>query len=945
MSWRKFLRRDEWDEERAREMEAHLQCEIDENVAWGMSGEEARVAAKRKMGNETKLREEIYDMNTVGWLDSLWQDLKYGARMLRKSPGYTAVALLTLALGIGANTAIFSLVDAIMLRTVPVRDAKSLYVFGWRANKAPDIEWLSGYGDCGGNDIGANPYGCSFPRETYWKMRDEAGVFSQIAAFAGPSQLEITGNGSAAIVDGTLVSGDFFTTLGVKPAVGRTLATQDDTSGAAATAVLSYTYWKSNFGGDPSVVGRTIALNNTPFTIVGVADRSFTNLSPGKTQDLWITIESGRSLGIRWMERSLGATNWWLVMVGRLTPGVTPMQAQTAATVMFRNELIHGRKPISKETDNLEIVLTPVQQGLTGQRMVYSTRLYVLMGAVGLILLVACGNVAGLLLARAARRRKEIALRLALGAGRERIVRQLLTESVLLSAMGGAAGIAIAYWGVQAIAPLFTGDPMRGMQFDVSLDWRVMTFAVGASVLTGVFFGLAPAVRSTRVDLTSALKQNTPSTPHTPRFAWLRNLQLGNALVVLQVALCVIVMIGAGLMVRTLEKLRSVDTGFDPHNVLLFGVDPTHLGMKDDQAQNLYRGMRERFAALPGVTSAAYSSMALMEGGGWTTVLRVEGDPSNSDVLANLLALGPNFLETMRIPLLAGRGFTDQDFETAAQHDRAESERSAVEKAGQKPKDDAGSVIVPVLVNRSFVAKYLPNQNPLGRGLMTGGHSEGSANEKPMPARREWEIVGVVGDTKYGTMRDDIGPIVFMPLSSGMAEFELRTAGDPDALVPAVRDALAQINDQVPIIDIRTQTQQIDRMLVEERMLAQLVGAVGVLAMVLACIGLYGLLSYEVARRTREIGVRMALGAARLDVFRLVLGQGMVLALAGIALGAAIAAGLTRFIGSLLYGVKPSDPLTFAAIAALILAVGSLASYLPTRRATRVDPMVALRYE
>jgi predicted permease len=950
MSWRRFFRREEWDAERTCEMEAHLAHETDEFVARGMSRDDAQAAAKRKFGNETKLREEIYEMNTVSWLDSLWQDVKYGARTLRKSPGYAALAILTLALGIGANTTIFSLLNAVVLRTVPVCDPANLYVLKWRANVAPNMDWSSSFGDCGQNDQAANPTGCSFPFDTYEKIRDNSAVFSSAAAFAGPTQLEMSGNGAAKIADATLVSGDFFSTLGVKPATGRTLAAADNVAGSAEVAVLSYAFWRHEFGGDPSVVGRVIELNKKAFTIAGVAEKSFTNLSPGKTEDMWIPIAGGQSLGIRWMQRPEDVANWWLVIVARLTPGVTPAQAQTAATIAFRNELIHGEKPISRESDNPGIVLEKVQKGLVGLRMFYSTRLYVLMGAVGLILLIACANVAGLLLARAAGRRKEIALRLVLGAGRGRVIRQLLIESVLLSGLGAGLGIALAYWGVEAITPLLGGDPLRGFPFIVELDWHVMLFTLAAAVLTGIFFGLAPAFRSTRVDLTSALKENAPTIApvgNLGRFAILQRLgrlQMGSALVVIQVALSVIVMIGAGLMVRTLDKLRHLDTGFDPHNVLLFGVDPTHLGMSDERAQNLYREMRERFVALPGVTSASFSSFALVEGSDWTTLMRLNPDQAEQSIEVNMVAPGPNFLETMRIPLLAGRGFTPQDFEIAAKKNSDVRERMTAEAAGKPGSVAAGKLLaLPALVNRAFVEKYLANQNPVGRGLYAGSRP-GDSQGQGMPSR-EWEIVGVVGDTKYDTMRDAEAPLIFVPDASGGAEFEIRTAGDPNALVPTVRDAMAEINNEVPLIDIRTQTEQIDRELLEERFLAKLVSVVGLLAMVLACVGLYGLLSYEVSRRTREIGVRMALGAARIDVFSLVLGQGLVLALVGIAVGTAIAMGLTRYLESLLYGVKPNDPATFAAIGALILVVGALASYLPTRRATRVDPMVALRYE
>ena len=408
----------------------------------------------------------------------------------------------------------------------------------------------------------------------------------------------------------------------MNPAIGRLLTRDDDVPGSA-NAVLSYAFWQSNFGGDPSVLGRTIALNGTSFSIVGVAEQKFTNLSPGKAQDLWLTIAGSKSMGIKWAKRSEGISNWWLVVVARLAPSVTRAQAESEATVLFRNQITHGEKPLAKEEDNTRIVLTQVQSGLTGRRERYSTRLYVLMGAVGLILLIACANVAGLLLARSAARRKEIALRLALGARRMRIVRQLLTESLLLSFIGGAVGIAFAFWGVKAITALLGG--VQDFAFAVTPDWRVLAFTLSVSTFTGIFFGLAPAMRNTRLDLTSALKENAPVNTIAGEGAWWRRVQMGNLLVVAQVALSVVVTIGAGLLVRTVRNLQHIDPGFDTKNVLLFDVDPTRTGMKDEQARNLYGELRERFAAIPGVASATYSSGGLLSGGQWREGMRVEG--------------------------------------------------------------------------------------------------------------------------------------------------------------------------------------------------------------------------------------------------------------------------------------------------------------------------------
>ena len=945
MSWWNFMTRDSRDAELAQEMEAHLAHETELNLARGMSRDDAQAAAKRKLGNETKLREELYEMNTVSWLESLAQDLRYALRMLRKSPDYAAVAVLTLALGIGANTAIFTLIDAVMLRSVPVRDAAHLYAVSWQASKAPDMEWSSSYGDCYTNESNDSAStGCSFPRGTYESLRDDSKVFSSVAAFAGPSDLQISGNGAASIVKGMTVSGEYFSTLGVNAAIGRTLTREDDLPGMT-TVVLSYAFWQSNFGRDPAVLGRTIALNGATFTIVGVAERTFTNFAPGKSQDLWLTIAGSKTMGIKWARRSDGIGNWWLVIVGRLAPGVTPARAAAEATVIFQNQITHGEQPLAKPEDNTKIVLKPVQSGLTGRRDQYSTRLYVLMCAVGLILLIACANVAGLLLARSTARRKEIALRLALGARRMRIVRQLLTESLLLSFLGGALGIAFAFWGVRAITALLAGGEGQNFAFVVSPDWRVLAFTLAASTFTGIFFGLAPALRTTRVDLTSALKENAPVNAIAAEDAWWRRIQTGNVLVVAQVALCVVVMIGAGLLVRTVRNLQHIDPGFDTKNVLLFDVDPTRTGMKDEQAASLYNSLREKFEALPGVTSATYSSGELMSGGQWHEGVRVEGSTSEKGESVDTLSIGPEFLNAAKIPLLAGRGFTGADFQAAATKANEQQKMVAALQDGKEVDRNAQQTIAPVLVNRAFVDKFLPGGNAIGKALTRGGESGATNGRNNEPPAREYQIVGVVANTKYGTLRDAIAPLLIVPNVTGGVEFQVRTANDPDALVLTIRDVVQKANSSLPVTDIRTQSQQIDHLMEAELFLARLVSFAAGLALLLSCVGLYGLLSYDVARRTREIGVRMALGARRGDVLRMVMGHGVRLAVIGVVLGAVVAAGVTRYLQSFLFEVKANDPITFAAIGALILCVSLAASYVPTRRATRVDPMVALRYE
>ena len=552
-------------------------------------------------------------------------------------------------------------------------------------------------------------------------------MFSGVTAFAGPADLVLSGDGLARMVGGEIVSGDYFSTLGVKSVAGRTLGPDDDTPSAMPTVVLSYTLWQLAFGGSPAAIGRTIFLNSAPFTIVGVAEARFTRLSPGKVQDLFLSLSMLPRLAVGWGKDARTANNWWLVIVARLKPGVSLAQAQPAATLIFRNEMLHGSRALSKESEDPKILLISAQQGLTGRRMLFSKPLYVLMSAVGFVLLIACANVAGLLLSRAATRRKEMAVRLALGAGRGTIVRQLLSESVTLSLAGGTLGVLLAFWGIHVMTASILGTADSPFPFTVELDWRALTFTLSISVLTGMGFGLAPAIRSTRLSLTSALKENASTLPGGSVHA-VRRLHLDRALVVIQVGLSMIVLVGAGLMVRTLENLRSINPGFDTRNLLLFGIDPTLENYQGWQIQRLYHDLQDQLAALPGAVSVSYSSDALLTGNLWTVDVHVEGQPQETTEETDMLAIGPNFFKTLRIPLLEGRTFNTEDFDEAAQA-AGESRQQTVSlmsvSPGIEPSEEAITPI-PVLVNAAFVRQHFASQDPLGKML-----SEGESPEPP----------------------------------------------------------------------------------------------------------------------------------------------------------------------------------------------------------------------
>ncbi|HTW48813.1 MAG TPA: ABC transporter permease [Acidobacteriaceae bacterium] len=901
---RSLFRRAWVEQELDDELRFHMDQQAEKYMRAGIGREEALRRVRLEFGGIEQVREDCRDARGVSFLESLAQDLRYGIRMLAKSPAFTAIIVLTLALGIGANTAIFTLVDAVMLRSIPVRDPQQLVVAQWSARKWPQNVGTSSFGDCAFNKENATTTtGCSLSYPMFQEIRNQKNVFANTMAFAGTYRMDISGNGAASIAQGELVSGSFFQTLGVSPALGRTLVAGDEKPGAPSVAVLDYAYWQRAFGGSPAAIGRTIRINDAVFTIVGVADPGFTRLTPGKSVDLWVSLSQASSLGLTHIHPD-DPTDWWLVVVGRLQPGVARTRAQAALDSIFLNETLHGTKQHWAQADNPRLSLLPAQQGLAGIRSFYGEPLMLLMAAVGLILLIACANVAGLMLARAAAREREMAVRLAMGAARRRVIRQLLTESLLLSFIGAALGALLAPLGVSGLAAFFSKNQYSPLQLDLHPDARVLLFTVGAALLTGIAFGLAPAFRGSRTSVIAQLKGNTTTTAASHGRG--RIFSLGSALVVLQVALSMIVLTGAGLLLRTLGNLRSINAGFDTRNLMLFAINPELAGYKDNRIPGLYANLQSRIAALPGVTGVSYSSDALLDGGYWSEDMKIEGRADKSTVEVQMLAVGPEYFPTMKIPLLEGRLLNQADTDTTKH----------------------------ALVNRTFVRKFVSGRNPLG--LHFGGTD---------PKDPQWEIVGVVGDTRYATLRQEDAPMAFVPLASGGASFEVRTALAPASLMPAVRNVVNSVDANIPVMRMRTQSDSIDRLLFNERLVARLLGLFAALGLLLACIGLYGLLSYEVERRTREIGIRTALGAQRSTIWSMVVRHGVVLVAFGALAGCAVALVVTRLLTSLLYAVRPTDPLTFALTAGLLLLVGILACSFPARRATRVDPMAALRCE
>jgi predicted permease len=710
---RSLFRKNQVDRELDEELSAYLEMEAAEKIKQGMSRKEALRAVRLERGSLEVSKEIVRSGGWESFVETYWQDLRFGVRSLRKSPGFTAVAVLTLALGIGANTTIFSFIDAILLRSLPVREPQQLVVFSWSAHAHPKLKGHSDYGDC------QNLTGdCSFSIPFFKTLRAHTNTLSGMAAFAGPLDYDLSGNGPASMAQGQYVSGDFFATLGVNTIIGRQLGMWDDSPSAPPAIVLSYAYWRRAFGGDRSVVGRMVRLNNIFAVIVGVAEPRFTNLTPGKPIDFFMPFSvADRIRSEHWGQgdRISDPSVWWSVIVGRLKPGVSLAQVQAAATTMFVNETTHGAAPLLNEADAPTINLLPAAQGLNGESSQIAPMFYLLMLAVGLILLIVCANVAGLMLARSATRQREMAVRLALGAGRTRIIRQLLTESVLLAVVGGALGILLSIWAVDAIAALFSSG-YEAFPFVIAPDWRVLLFTIGVTFAVGILFGLAPALRGARIDLTPSLKETASSLPgsaaHSGR--WSRS---GNALVVAQVALSVVVLIGAGLLVRTLRNLHNLNPGFDTRNILLFGINPTAAGYTDQKTAQLYSDLQQRFAALPGVISASYSEDALLSGSGSSDDVHVDGALPKQNVNAARLTVGLDFFSTMRLPLLAGRTFNSADFAAASAIDAAST---AAEEAASRAKasgaanpaaasssasSKANVAPLPVIINEAFARK------------------------------------------------------------------------------------------------------------------------------------------------------------------------------------------------------------------------------------------------
>ncbi len=900
-------RRSEIDEE----LRFHLEAEAEDRQSDGLTAQEAKRAARLDLGNIAVIAEDT--RAAWGWttLEQLRQDIRYAIRSLSKSRAFTATAILCLALGIGTNTLLYSLTDAVLLRQLPVSDPQGLVRFTWRTPK-PENHGLSRHQSASRDPVAGYSSGVfAYAAFELFSRHDQ--LFSSVFAYQNTAAVSLTIHDQTEPARGEYVSGAYFRGLGLTPAAGRLLGDEDDRLGAPAVVMVTTALADSRFGGPAAAVGRVIEINNAPFSIVGVVPRTFYGTDPGVTPDLYVPLHAAfiveanrtlQSLQARFDDASEG----WLEIMGRLRPGVSLNQAQATLAPSFQqfsNQVVLA----GRWEQAPALALVPGGQGIDGLRRGYSTPLLLLMGLAGLILLLACSNIANLLIARSTARAREIAVRMSLGAGRGRVVRQLLTESIVLSAAGALLGIGLAVIGRELVSTfLMTGQ--ADLTRHAELNWRVLIFASGLTLATGVTFGLAPAMKSTRRVRLPEIRDGRS----TPTSGTSRRAGLPRAVVVFQIGATLVLLVVSGLFVRTLSGYAAVDLGFNPDRVLTVEVNARQAGYGDDEAINVYGELRRRLASVPGVLDVTMSEGALVgDGRSATTVLPVDSDAKGS---VSVLNVGPGFLSTLQVPLVRGRDIEDRDT-----------------RVGARPV---------VVVNETYARKFFGTANPVGQFLK-------APNDSDRIAALRFEVVGVARDTRYGRLTGDQPPVVFVPFSQLLFDevrqlvFALRTSGDPAGYERQVRQVVRDVSSRIPVTRVATQPQLIDRLIGTQILLTRLCVTFALLALTIAVVGLYGSVSYDVARRTPEIGVRMALGARGGQIVRLVLGNVLALAAVGISLGVPGALYVSSFARTYLFGVSSNDPLTFAAATGALLIAVLLAAYAPARAAARLDPTRALR--
>jgi putative ABC transport system permease protein len=898
---RSILRRPKVEAELDYEISFHLQQQIEENIAAGMNPEAARHAALRTFGASSQIKEECRDERRVSYVEHFFQDLRYGLRQLRGNPGFTAVALVTLALGIGANTTIFSITNQVLLRRLPVDHPEELVILRSPGHKSGNI---SADGD------GA----ASFSYPMFKALREQGSQAAELFASFGVG-LSVVGQGQTEHTAGDLVSGNYFQVLGVRPAMGRLFTIDDETApGANPVAVLSYGYWQRRFGMDPSILNKTLIVNGVSLTVVGVARSGFTGVQVGHLPDVFIPLTMKAQMTPNW-DGLANPSDYWLPILARVKPGFTPARAEVALLPTYRAILESQAQQMKMSPASIPkfaekpILLDPGSRGRQILQENVKQPLTILMAMVVLVLLIGCANLASLQLARGAARHREMAVRLALGAGRRRLIRQLLTESFLLAMLGGGLGLVA---GLATLKALIGWIPRSygAVGLEARPDSSILGFALGVSAVTGILFGLAPALRATRAGLQSTLKEQGSTVS-----GGVSNIRLRKTLIVSQIAVTAILLIGASLFARSLNSLNKVDLGLKTDHLMVFSISPELNRYSPAQTAALATGLSQAIMALPGVRSVSASETPVLAGDDQSSNITLEGytPQEEEDMHVETNYVGSNFFSTMGSPLLAGREITEAD--------GASSPKVAV-------------------VNESFARRFLDGRSPVGIHFAFGAGSKVHPNI---------EIVGMVKDSRNIDVRGDVSMFAYLPYTQrdtlGAITFYTRTDHDPASMAGLLREAVAKIDANLPVYNLKTMADQVNEVLFNDRLLTVLSLSFALLAALLAAVGLYGVMAYSVAQRTREVGIRVALGASRTNVIWLVLRDVVVMAAAGLAAGSFGAFAASRFVESELFGVKAKDPVAFALAILLLTAVALLAGYLPARRAASVDPMKALRYE
>jgi predicted permease len=916
LSWaRAVLQRDHLEAEMEAELAHHLENLTADLVRAGHAPNEAARRARIALGATTMHKEGMRASLGLRLWDECWPDLRYGSRMLRKSPGFTLVAVLSLALAIGANTTIFSVAKQLLYERLAVPNAANLRLLSWTGTEK-HVAVHSIWGDYDPLPGGLRA-STAFSYPAYQQLRTQNRVLSDLFAFKA-REMNATIRGEAQRVQTEMVSGNYYAELGVRPQLGRAIQPSDDRwPGQSPVAVISDGLWERQFARSPAVLGQIIKLNDTPLTIVGVNPKGFTGAkNVQQSPDVFLPMAMQPLVVPRSGNGSLFADTrqWWVNVMGRSRPGVGDAAAQTALDGQL-SAIVRGTMPVRPNEDLPRMVLRDGSRGLFEQQQQFAKPMAVLLTMVGFVLLLACANIANLMLARGAQRQREMSVRLALGAGRARVMRQMLVESMLLAGLGGAGGLVMGYLGRNTI-PKMTENAWERNDFQIHFDWRVFAFTAGVTIVTGLLFGMAPAMAAARAEVTHGLKESAQTTTRR------RKGMGGKALVGFQIALSTLLVIGAGLFLRTLAVLSKVDVGFRTDHLLLVEINPPVKVYPPGKDVLLHQKLEQAFAAVPGVDSAVASWNAYLSDDRDSTDFLPQGvSYDRSKNLAEYYnSVGTRFFETLRIPIIAGRAFREQDTAT--------SQKVAV-------------------INQSLARLRFPGQNPIGKLFSTSSHD---ADGRASTTGDEWiQIVGVCADTRYANLRDEppaqfILPYVQQTQVGGMT-YEIRTRINPDAILPALRRVVQQADPDLPLVNVRTEDEQIEADLQQERVFVTLTSGFGVLALALACVGIYGIMAYSVANRRNEIGIRMALGAQPGQVRGMILRESGLLAIAGIVAGVGAALTLTRMVKSMLYGIQPYDPLTLAGGVSILLVVALAASWIPARRAAGVQPMEALRHE